>query len=963
MHFEVTIGLNFIRSYLYDKLPRRRVNMFGEELEKQIKMKFLNHWHTDKTYKDSGYRCLKLTSDHIDPVFIKAAQDSGLELQEIVKNLPQYFILWIDPGEISYRLVEKGPVRILYEEDTRLKLRHKKLENLKDTLVQNKALNYRKHHHHHNQMCIDKFSNLYNNESSLDAKFLVHDDDTFSDLRFDAYTEECSCYFDFEFTYENDTNNINATATPTSMMSAISTPSLLSNAFSTNDLNLLQFQHSTLNLSASEPLHHQQQHQQQQHNQFNPDAETFKPMLMNSQSGTSLANSKAYKSNIFSSTHNISKSFAPFGPSTANTNLPSLQPSFSIQSLSQQNNYSQQQQQQQLLQNQLQLQQQAQQLTQQIQSQQQQQKQRANMQRLLNTSIDSLNSTFNSLSLASPSLMNLSLSNNSNSNHNSSLWCLPSSSVSPNNNNNNNNTIFLPATSPPATTTTTANIIINDVTTPASSLSPLLSPGAGTSNTAALIKSTTVVANPTFTAHSFANTKFGSTKTKSTNRRPQKMLPSEFSAYIKQKAQIQQLQKSPQITSKPPFGISSTASTTHQQQKQQQNSNFQSNTSGGIIGYNNQYTRQNLVTPKSPGPNTSLLAERSFSNTVGDNISPPLRSISLSNALGTNDLFNFDFNSFDAPPPPPLADHNSLLSPQPYQQQSLNNCSNDFGLLINNNNTQNYGICTSSSSSDSSSVGSSFLSDSKSPPLQLTTSSSLSATSSKLLITTPPAINPKHSFSNSFSKSSNDSSLNFYNSNQTNSNVSPNNSLVAGFANIAATQQIQTNHSNNIYNNKYNNNNNNNEVFNNFLRYNRIHARNGQGKFKSTPSRPNSLFLHLQYDTNKDSFENTNCFNEDDDDDDDDDDRYGSGYGSVEPSDDDDMPKYFNPYDNVIECVLEPEIEKSSNNSHDFDTIYNDPSSLNVGSSSLKNKPNDSTQASTTEVTTNSASFQLLMAN
>jgi hypothetical protein len=332
--------------------------------------------------------------------------------------------------------------------------------------------------------------------------------------------------------------------------------------------------------------------------------------------------------------------------------------------------------------------------------------------------------------------------------------------------------------------------------------------------------------------------------------------------------------------------------------------------------------------------------ERSFSNTVGDNISPPIRSISM----GTNDLFNFDRNTYDTP----HTDHNSLLSPQPYQQQQqpLNTILNDFGLLINNS-SQNYGICASSSSSDSSSVGSSFLSDSKSPPLQLT--SSLSITSKPLMTdTTQTAITRKHSFNN-FNKLSNDNSLNFYNSNQANSNVSTNNSLVAGFANIAATHQIQTNHSNNIYNNKYNNNNNNIDVFNNFLRFN-TKPEPLQTNLKSAPSRPNSLFLHLQYD-NKDSFENINSFYENDD----------QNHVNLDHSDDDDdMPKYFTQYDNIIECELEPEIN-GTNNADDFNKIYSNASLMNSTSpsSSSKNKTNDPS----TEVTTNSSAFKLLMAN
>ena len=39
MSVEVKIALNYILSFMYDKLPRRRVNLFGEELEKYLKLK------------------------------------------------------------------------------------------------------------------------------------------------------------------------------------------------------------------------------------------------------------------------------------------------------------------------------------------------------------------------------------------------------------------------------------------------------------------------------------------------------------------------------------------------------------------------------------------------------------------------------------------------------------------------------------------------------------------------------------------------------------------------------------------------------------------------------------------------------------------------------------------------------------------------------------------------------------
>lgn len=51
MHIEVQVALNFVISYLYNKLPRRRVNIFGEELEKALKDKFQGHWYPEQPFK------------------------------------------------------------------------------------------------------------------------------------------------------------------------------------------------------------------------------------------------------------------------------------------------------------------------------------------------------------------------------------------------------------------------------------------------------------------------------------------------------------------------------------------------------------------------------------------------------------------------------------------------------------------------------------------------------------------------------------------------------------------------------------------------------------------------------------------------------------------------------------------------------------------------------------------------
>ncbi|KAJ7984253.1 hypothetical protein DPEC_G00362740 [Dallia pectoralis] len=95
---------------------RRRVNIFGEELERQLKKKYEGHWYPDKPYKGSGYRCIHV-GEKVDPVVEQAAKESGLDIGDVRNNLPQDLSVWIDPFEVSYQIGEKGSVKVLYVDD------------------------------------------------------------------------------------------------------------------------------------------------------------------------------------------------------------------------------------------------------------------------------------------------------------------------------------------------------------------------------------------------------------------------------------------------------------------------------------------------------------------------------------------------------------------------------------------------------------------------------------------------------------------------------------------------------------------------------------------------------------------------------------------------------------------------------------------------------------------------------
>ncbi|KAL0992948.1 hypothetical protein UPYG_G00101370 [Umbra pygmaea] len=117
MHLEVKVALNFIVSYLYNKLPRRRADLFGEELEQILVSRYEGHWYPESPLRGSAFRCLHLGAPR-DPLVELAARRSGLDTEEVRANVPPELSVWIDPYEVSYQIGEKGAVKVLYLEDS-----------------------------------------------------------------------------------------------------------------------------------------------------------------------------------------------------------------------------------------------------------------------------------------------------------------------------------------------------------------------------------------------------------------------------------------------------------------------------------------------------------------------------------------------------------------------------------------------------------------------------------------------------------------------------------------------------------------------------------------------------------------------------------------------------------------------------------------------------------------------------
>jgi protein Tob/BTG len=133
--------------------------MLGEQMLEYLRIKFQDHWYPDRPAKGSAYRSIRISKEKVDKILVNAAIDIGLDLQEILDTLPNDLTIWIDPGEVSYRIGEKGLGKYSFKKTHKL--------NISDFLVEFLYEDEKRHL-------------IRNSESSSDSEEVSHHHKTFS---------------------------------------------------------------------------------------------------------------------------------------------------------------------------------------------------------------------------------------------------------------------------------------------------------------------------------------------------------------------------------------------------------------------------------------------------------------------------------------------------------------------------------------------------------------------------------------------------------------------------------------------------------------------------------------------------------------------------------------------------------------------------------------------------------------
>ncbi|MRA76107.1 hypothetical protein GH890_32280, partial [Bacillus thuringiensis] len=69
--------------------------------------------------KGSGYRCIRIVNNKMDPLLDKAGAASGVSENELLTFLPSELTVWVDPSEVSYRIGEDGSIGVLFGDDVK----------------------------------------------------------------------------------------------------------------------------------------------------------------------------------------------------------------------------------------------------------------------------------------------------------------------------------------------------------------------------------------------------------------------------------------------------------------------------------------------------------------------------------------------------------------------------------------------------------------------------------------------------------------------------------------------------------------------------------------------------------------------------------------------------------------------------------------------------------------------------
>ncbi|XP_013414976.1 protein BTG2 [Lingula anatina] len=118
MKNELGCAVDFLTNFVRKNadVSTNQTEVFSRTLLKLLKNHYQNHWFPAKPTKGSAYRCIRINGQ-MDPLVHQAGADCELTGEKLRSVFPSELTLWVDPGEVSYRIGEEGSIGVCYEEE------------------------------------------------------------------------------------------------------------------------------------------------------------------------------------------------------------------------------------------------------------------------------------------------------------------------------------------------------------------------------------------------------------------------------------------------------------------------------------------------------------------------------------------------------------------------------------------------------------------------------------------------------------------------------------------------------------------------------------------------------------------------------------------------------------------------------------------------------------------------------
>jgi hypothetical protein len=90
-------------SHLHDFVQVQQVQTFKTLLEKELMERYTSHWYESDPIRGSAYRAIIADYVQTDPLLLKCARESGIDLSVFNALLPREVVCWVNPGIVMIR--------------------------------------------------------------------------------------------------------------------------------------------------------------------------------------------------------------------------------------------------------------------------------------------------------------------------------------------------------------------------------------------------------------------------------------------------------------------------------------------------------------------------------------------------------------------------------------------------------------------------------------------------------------------------------------------------------------------------------------------------------------------------------------------------------------------------------------------------------------------------------------------